>query len=347
MFSTESEISNIVIRGANWIGDAVMTLPAIQALREAFPHANISILSPERNADVFRAQSAINEVIAFETDGAAYTRARRQAKLIRERGFEVGIVLPNSFESALALALANIPHRIGYATDFRKALMTKAVPTPHWKRKRHESFYYLALIAEAFGTPMQNEAPKMLYSVPESAVAAGFELLAQYGRRPDAPLIAIGPGSTNSAAKRWPAQYFGRLCTLIARSYDVDFVLLGSSGDAAAAIETSASTDVKVIDLVGKTNLAEAIGILSAAAAFISNDMGLAHLGGAIGIPTAVIFGPTDDRTTRPLGAKVRIIREPVECSPCMLRNCPIDHRCMTRLLPERVFEEIKNWVLN
>lgn len=347
MTSTKSKISNIVIRGANWIGDAVMTLPAIHTLRDAFPQANIVLLTPERNADVFRGQEAINEVVPFSTAGSAYSRARRQARLISGRGFDVGIVFPNSFESALAFAMAKIPHRIGYATDFRSPLLTKAIAVPNWKQTKHESFYYQALILDAFAMPLQNETRTFHYNASESAIAAGGKLLEQNGRRPNVPLIAIGPGSTNSAAKRWPAEYFGLLCSIIARKIDVDFVLLGSSGDVDAARETAAGIDGKAIDLVGKTSLSEAIGILSAASVFISNDMGLAHLGGALGIPTAVLFGPTDDRTTRPLGPQVKIIREPVECAPCMLRNCPIDHRCMTRILPERVFEEIKDWILN
>lgn len=339
------DISNIVIRGTNWIGDALMSFPAIQKIKNDFPNARITILTPNRNADLFYGQPPVDDVIAFNPKGSAYGRARRQANLIRGHKFDLGFVFPNSFESALALAMAKIPHRIGYATDFRSPLLTQSVAVPEWKSSKHESFYYLALTAAVSGQPVSPELPGIEFVATSSAINSAREILNRMGHKSERPVIAFGPGSTNSTAKRWPAAYFSQLCTLMASVVEADFVILGGSEDIEVASQVESDTKVRLINLTGKTTLSEAIGILSLSSVFISNDMGLAHIGAALDVRTAVIFGPTNDVTTRPLGKAVKIIREPVECSPCMLRICPIDHRCMNRIHPKRVFEEIRDWL--
>lgn len=331
----------IVIRGANWIGDAVMTMPAIRRLREIYPDAHIALNINEWAMGVFDRFDAIDEIIPLPSSGSRIARIRRQAADLRERRFDVSILFTNSISSALAPSFAGIPERIGYAGQLRSMLLTTRIAVPEWKAERHESLFYLNLI-DNIGGPVPAEIdpamPKLEISGEQKAAAIEF-LLSKGIAAGNAP-IAIGPGSTNSNAKRWPAEYFARLCDLIAASLpEVPILILGAASDSDAAKKVvSAARTKNIRDLTGSTDLATAASVLSVCRLFISNDMGLSHLSAAAGTPTIVIFGPTNERSTHPLGPSVRIIREPVECAPCMLRECPIDHRCMTRISGERVY---------
>jgi heptosyltransferase-2 len=324
----------IVVRGANWIGDAVMTLPALRRLRSIYPEAHIALHTREWAEGVFRDLDVINEILAIPRSAGKLESVRSQARQLRPHKFDLAVLFPNSFESALVTRLSNIPKRLGYATQGRSFLLTDPLEVPEWKGSRHESEYYLNLC----GTP-RSPLDQIKLVVSEERKIDAKRLLSEYGVETTKPVIAFGAGSTNSRAKRWPAENFAKLSDMIAAETGSAPVFMGSQDEADVTRKIVQTAEHSFVDLCGKTDLATATAILSVADLFISNDMGLAHIAAATGTPTIVIFGPTKDETTRPLGPHIEIIRENVDCSPCMLRDCPIDHRCMTRIGPERVLE--------
>jgi len=323
----------IVVRGANWIGDAVMTIPAMRRLRRMYPDANISLHTRPWAEGVFRDADFIDEIIQIDGRGSIRS-VIDQSRILRERNFDLAILFPNSFESALVARLARIPERIGYSTEQRGFLLTNAIKVPSWKNESHESRYYLNLIDPGF-----REVEPPILQVSQERRNEALQFLIAAGVRTSRSVVGLGTGSTNSRAKRWLAENFARLADLLSTQSNTDVVLLGGKDETDVSRTVLAAASEPHINLTGKTDLATATAILSELDLFISNDMGLAHIAAAVGTPTIVIFGPTNENTTRPLGSFVEIVRERVECSPCMLRDCPIDHRCMTRISPERVFE--------
>ncbi len=333
----------IVVRGTNWIGDAVMSVPALRELRRLFPDAHIALHTRSWAEGIFRDADFLDEIIAIEKKSSDLSTVLGQVRTLDKRKFDLAVIFPNSYRSAAIAKLARVPRRFGYAKEGRRLLLTDPIRVPKWKNERHESYYYLSLIAEVANRVLGPSAKisddaSPLIDLSEKRRQNGSERLRAAGCADGRPTIAMGVGSTNSMAKRWPASNFAVLADmLIDNGFDV--VLMGSPEERGVSADLSALAKGKLIDLTGTTSLAEAVEILGAVDLFISNDMGLAHVAAAVGTPTLAIFGPTNPLTTRPLPETAEIIREPVECSPCMLRECPIDHRCMTRISPQRVFE--------
>ena len=332
----------ILVKGTNWIGDAVMSLPAVRRIRSAFPEAFVALHTRRWAEGVFRDTDLFDEIISFEPAGSKMRTVIDQSKSLRRCSFDVAVLLPNSFESAMTVRLAGIPRRFGYRTDGRRILLTDSLPVPEWKCKRHESEYYSKL-AEYVVRSMDGEtgsaSTEPLLTVSSERRTGSTQTLASLGVRSGSPVIAIGAGSTNSLAKRWPVEYFAKLCDVLSSAFGAQVVLLGAENEVDVGAQLSKLSGAKVLDLTGKTDLSEATATLAIVDLFVSNDMGLAHIAASLGTPTLTIFGPTNETATAPLGPNARFVREVVECSPCMLRECPIDHRCMTRLTPERVFE--------
>jgi len=321
----------IVVLGANWIGDAVMTIPALRQLRTSYPDAFISLYTRAWAEGVFRDANFIDEIVTISSKGVF-----AQASELRKRKFDLSILFPNSFESALVARIAGIERRLGYSTQHRGFLLTDRVPVPDWKNEDHESRYYLNLVQSIAGARAERSESELPVSKERREAAHSY--LFESGVPDGGAIVGFGAGSTNSMAKRWPAENFARLADLLTDA-GCNVVLLGAANESDVSAAVTAAAKSQLTDPTGKTDLGTATAILSELDLFISNDMGLAHIAAAVGTPTIVIFGPTNDVTTGPLGQFVEIMREPVECSPCMLRECPIDHRCMTRISPERVFE--------
>lgn len=337
----------VVVRGTNWIGDAVMTIPAMRELRRIFPSAHISLLTRSWAEGIFRDASFIDEIITIETNRSKLRSVLTQVKILREHSFDLAILFPNSIESAVAARLASIPLRFGYATEGRSFLLTNPIPKPEWKDQRHETAYYLNVIAAVEKLYLGSETipgsdPNIGLEISPERHMRGRNLLNSFGIDTSRVTVALGSGSTNSRAKRWGAENFARLNDRLQQESGANVLLLGSADEADVARNVYQASSIKPFDLTGQTDLADAVAILSEVDMFVSNDMGLAHIAAAVGTKTIVIFGPTNPITTRPLGANVQIIRKDVECSPCMLRDCPIDHRCMTRISADKLFEKAK-----
>jgi heptosyltransferase-2 len=332
----------IVVQGTNWIGDSVMSIPALRALRQVFPDAEIALHTRSWAEEIFRDADFIDHLITYDRPQSSFAEVRSQARALRQRKFDIAVIFPNSFASALTTRLARIPKRIGFSKESRRILLTDAIDIPTWKSERHEAFYYLKLIEElesrVLGTSTASSVePSISLTVSDERKQKARKLLQARGLDLTRPLVAFGPGSTNSMAKRWPEERYAELADRLAES-GASILLLGGPDDRNAGESILAKTGSKVLDLIGETSLGEAAAILSVCDLMISNDMGLAHLAPAVGSRTIVLFGPTNPVTTRPLSELAEVIRVDVECSPCMLRECPIDHRCMTRITVDQVF---------
>jgi heptosyltransferase-2 len=259
----------------------------------------------------------------------------------------LAILLNNAFESALLAKIGGAKHRLGYGTDGRGFLLTDAIDVPPWKNERHEVFYYLNLIAELetklLGkTEVWEHEPNVSLNVSESRKQTAQKILAESGVDLTRRFVAFCPGSTNSRAKRWPAESYAALADLLQNNLKIQVVLTGAPDELAVSQNVWDYSKTKPILLTGKTTLAQAVAVLSMAELLVTNDTGPAHIASAVGTKTIVIFGPTKPDTTRPFSTLAQIVVKPPHCAPCMLRDCPIDHRCMTGITPLEIFATIQ-----
>lgn len=341
--NSKNSINSIVVVGANWVGDSIMTIPALRELSRIFPEAEIALHTRKWAEGIFRDADFLDWIITYDQSASKVKDVIGQSHTLRLQNFDLAILLPNSFESALTTWLAKIPKRIGYNKDLRGLLLTDPIAVPEWKNKRHEVFYFINLIAEVekrfvgSNTVLHSE-PDSTLQISDERKAEARQILNGAGVDPAKKVIALGTGSTNSRAKRWGADNYAKLNDMLHNELGVNVVLAGTADDAEIADEVQRLSQSQAIDLTGKTDLADAAAILSVVDLLVSNDMGLAHIAPAVGTKTAVIFGPTNPVTTRPFSYNAVVVRKEVECSPCMLRDCPIDHRCMTRISVNEVF---------
>jgi heptosyltransferase-2 len=267
----------------------------------------------------------------------------QKARAWRGRSFDLAVLFQNAFEAALIAWMARVPNRIGYATQRRGWLLTHPLPLPEWHGSRHESLYYLNIVAQL--ETLLYGASKILDCEPvfELNVAAdrqteGRDILHAHGVRDGRPIVALCPGSINSRAKRWPAERYAALGDRFIEETGANILLIGSVAELDVSLAVSKHMRREPLMLTGKTDLAQAVAILSLVDLLVTNDTGPAHIASALGRPTLVIFGPTNPLTTRPLSPVAENLRHPPDCAPCMLRDCPIDHRCMTAITPDEVF---------
>ncbi len=342
----KENIKRVVVRGTNWVGDAVMTVPALRELRQVLPDAHITLVTRPSASELFVGADFLDEVLPYDRRGLSSLLS--QIGEWRRRQFDLALIFQNAFEAALIPALARVPARIGYATEGRRLLLTHALPLPEWRRSRQEVFYYLNIVQElehelgGTRTSVVQEPDTALPKL-EARRAEGLELLRSFGVQGVRPVVALCPGSVNSRAKRWPAERYAALADLLVDSLQAEVLLIGSADELDVSLEVISKMQNRPVLLTGKTNLSQAVAILSVVDLLVTNDTGPAHIAPALGRPTLVIFGPTNPLTTRPFSPVAEIIRHPPVCAPCMLRDCPIDHRCMTAISPEEVFEHARS----
>jgi heptosyltransferase II len=328
----------ILVRGTNWVGDAVMQIPALRQLRGIFPDAHITLCTRDWAKGIFADADFIDEILPISAKESVFS----QSKKLREREFNLAILFTNSFQTALIAKFGKIKTRFGYANEGRSVLLTNSVKKPVWKNERHEIFYYLNLISEVekhyFGIVSEQNA-RFDLQVSDERKSSARKLLNENGVDLSKPIIAFCPGSTNSRAKRWQTASYAKLNDKIQRELNANVVLIGDKSELNVSLEVIDKSEVKPYLLTGKTSLAEVAAILSVCNLLVANDTGPAHISAALGTKTIVIFGPTNPKTTHPIGAE--IVRKNVDCSPCMLRDCPIDHRCMTQISADEIFTKI------
>ena len=325
-------MERIVIRSSNWLGDAVMTVPAVRALKRANPAAHITVLTPEKIAEVWRLVAEADEVIAFSK-----AKIFGVAKLIRRGKFDTGVIFPNSLRTGLEMWLARVPRRVGYAGHSRRWLLTEICGTeksePASAPGRHQVHHYLRL-AEFLGASA------------EADVNFGFPNAALKKREPGKPArIAICAGAEYGPAKRWLPERFAEVVQTLDDPAGSRWQLVGTAKDRAVAEQITAlcPAPAEIENLCGKTTLAELIAILRASDALLTNDTGTMHLAALLGVPVVAIFGSTEPALTGPLGTGHTVVRKRAECSPCFLRECPIDFRCMKEVESATVAEVLRS----
>jgi heptosyltransferase II len=330
---------SILVFAPSWIGDAVMSLGAVRLLRKERPEARLVVLARPSLTDLYEGVSEVDATLRYDPRGADRGVAGLRAAAIRVRSerFDACLLLPNAFRAAAFARLAGIPERWGYATESRGFLLTRRVPPAPRPFGRHQSYYYLELMS---GLGFRVSTPDVGLKVGEGTRRRARLLLEREGWDGKTPLVGVHPGASGSRAKIWSASRFGDVAGKLAGTMGARAVILGGVSESALALEAEAALGGAPLRLQGKTSLGELIGVLSHLSLFLSNDSGPMHLAAALGVPTLAVFGPTDPNETGPLGPRAKFVREPVECSPCLYRDCPIDHRCMERIGVARVYEE-------
>jgi heptosyltransferase-2 len=367
----------ILVRGVNWLGDAVMTTPALMRLREKFPTSHITLLTHEKLRDVYLHHPALNETITFNKEDGLLSLARR----LRDGEFDLALVLPNSPRSAMEAWLARIPRRIGGEWPWRNWFLTDAIPArtgavkmhkrteaevrkliserpstlspaashseataaqPSTAPSSHHLHQYLHLVA-VLGAE-GGELPPMLAVTDEEIAAAkkkfGLENIS-------APIFALNPGAEYGPAKRWPAERFIAAAREIQKRTNCHWLILGGKADVelstsiAGAVRTPHSA---LRSVAGQTSLRELMALLKLSRVLLTNDTGPMHVAAALGTPVVVPFGSTSPELTgpgMPGDTRHRLLKSDAPCSPCFLRECPIDFRCMNGISVERVVEAV------
>lgn len=352
----------ILVRGVNWLGDAVMTTPALMRLREARPSAHITLLTPSKLADLWQSHPAINTVLSVETGEGLFQTARR----IREGQFGMAVVLPNSPRSALEAFLGRVPERVGLARPWRTWTFTKPIapragevhtrkrsaseirglvrqeptkPRDTWPEAAHQILDYLRITAALAADPAPI-APIIAVQPDEVTVARK-----RFGATEGRPLFGLNPGAEYGPAKRWPVERFVEAARIIFEQTNCHWWVFGNSRELPLAESIIAKLPKGAAQsLAGKTSLRELCAALKACALVLTNDTGPMHLAAAVGTPVVVPFGSTSPELTGPgwpPGAGHQLLRGPAPCAPCFRRECPIDFRCMTSITVESVVQTV------
>jgi heptosyltransferase II len=341
-------MTRVVVRAPNWLGDIVMAVPAIAAVRAAHPTAHLAVAAPAAFTDLCAAIPGVDGVVPLRGSGIRALGAHVDA--LKADAFDLAILLTNSFASALAASRAGIAERWGYRRDLRGRLLTRAVSTQPGRKGsaatptgRHHSTYYLRLVASLGMPPVDAGIGPVVLRPPAAAVERAVALLAEAGVEARTRLVGFAPGAAYGSAKRWPPERVAAAIAGVA-GHGARAMLVGAASDREMARAIQSALDpagrAAVVDLVGRTDLATLMAVLARCATVVANDSGAMHVASAVGRPVVAIFGPTDERATAPMGPHT-LVRHDVWCRPCLLRACPIDHRCLRRIDAADVVEAV------
>jgi heptosyltransferase-2 len=341
----ELATAKMLVRVPNWIGDAVLCLPALRALRRALPKAELVVVARPWVADIFRGEELRCRTVAYDSLGRhkGLSGRLRMASILRPEGFAAAILFQNAFDAALLALLARIPIRAGYSRHGRRPLLTHPVPVPRrGEIPRHQAHHYLELLRrlgliEAFSEVRQIPLHGSGHTAARNQLEKLLEKQWPLAWR-EKLLVGIGAGATFGTAKRWPPERFAQLARRLSEESGAACVFFGSEHEKPLAESLVAQAGNSAASLAGETSLADFVRVVEGCDLYITNDTGTMHVAAALGVPTLAIFGPTDEQATRPLGARAQVAAGKAFCRPCLLRHCPIDHRCMTSVSVEDVF---------
>jgi heptosyltransferase II len=329
----------ILIRATNWVGDAIMALPALRAVRTHFPDAAITILARNYIADIYQYEHICQRLMVLDD-------TQRVIGELRAEKFDVALLLQNAFQAAWIAWRAAIPKRIGYARDGRSLLLTKPIRVPKsGEVPAHEQFYYLELLRRSGWIDSLPAESFIALTIPEENRQRASESLAAVGARAGRLRVAVGAGASYGSAKCWPPDRFAELLNRLQEKMEADIVLFGTASEAAVSAAITSGMRHPPIDLTGKTSVADLPALLSQCHLFIGNDSGAMHVAAAVGLPVVAIFGPTDPFGTAPVTPRCTVVQERPYCNPCFLRRCPTDHRCMKRVTPDAVEGAARQWI--
>lgn len=344
------EPRKIMVRATNWIGDAVMALPAIEALRARFPEAEMVVISKPWVSGVYEHHPAVDRQILFDPQGehrgpSGFSKLIRQ---LREEEFDLAVLLQNAFHAAWMAWRARIPARAGYARDGRAPLLTEPIEAPPAAVYGHQAYYYLHLLFRA-GIIARPEPPRPLAETRLEVTAEernwAVRRLESLGIQGPRFLLGLAPGASFGPAKRWLPDRFAALADRLVEVLNADVLVFGSAAEKRLAEEIAGEMDHTPVIIAGETTLRQSMALLERCRVLVTNDSGLMHLASAMALPVVAVFGSTDARTTGPFGPYTRIVQHPVPCSPCGLRECPIDFRCMEGVSVAMVYRAVLEMV--
>lgn len=339
----KEDIRRIVVRGPNWLGDAVMCEPALSQVRTLFPRVDITLLVKPAIADLLAQHPAVNRTLVYDDRGrhAGLIGKWTLAGVLRRHRFDLAILFQNAFEAALIGFLAGIPRRFGYATDGRSLLLTDPVTVPSRTSQRHQVEYYWDLL-KPLGAQGPASAPRLFVTPDESAVIA--KRLADAGIGSSDLVIGVNPGSTYGHAKRWLPDRYAEVVNRVVKEAQgrsgarVGVAIVGAKGEEQLGAAIADQIKTRTVVCSGQTTVRELMALVKRCQLFLTNDTGPMHVAAAFKVPLVAVFGPTDWQTTSPFHVDAQLVRQPVSCAPCLLRECPIDHRCMTEVTVEQVY---------
>ncbi len=326
------------MRGVNWVGDTILTYPTIEALKRHFPKSQITILVPSHLVDLWETSPHVEEILSFKKKRGVQSVLEdfKISRLLREKRFDLGLILPRSFRSAFQLYLAGIPVRIGYKDEGRSFLLTHGIPRTGEVLRSHRVFYYQELL-KFFGIEAESSSPRLCLR--EKDRIGAEEILQKKGLLDGRPLIGINPGAAYGLAKCWYPDRFAELGKRLSQKWKTTFLIFGREEERETAEKIIHRLGEGGVDLTGKTNLLQLAALLERCSLLVTNDTGTMHVASAVGTPVVAIFGPTDPTATGPWGDGHIVVKKKVACSPCFKRVCSTDHRCMELISVDEVEE--------
>lgn len=335
---------NIIVRMPNWLGDAVMATPVLADLRHHFPDAAITAMCKKNVGLLLKEDPHIDEIFSFERP-SGWIHRRKHLEIIqplRQGEFDLGILLTNSWSSALWFYRGNVKELVGYADNFRSPLLTKAVRYSKKKERQHLVTTYKELL-QPLGIPLSTTSPQLYLQSDELAWAKNF--LKRMGIETDKhKIIGINPGAAYGSAKCWLPERFVQVSKKLLEDPQVRIVYFGDAAGAPLVDSICSKLPKEVINLAGKTSIRELMALLKCCAVLLTNDSGPMHIAAALATPLLALFGSTNEVKTGP-NPQGEVIHKHVECSPCYKRTCPIDFRCMTRIESDEVVETLRKIV--
>jgi heptosyltransferase II len=328
----------ILVKAVNWLGDLVMSGPALHAIHDTFPGAHLSVLVRRDLASFFDGALWVDEVIPYRLRGgvAGLLDQRSIIKRIRAGRFDLAVVFPNSFQSALWVTLAGVQRRAGYVADRRGFMLTHKVAARADVERVHQAYHWLVMVGETIGAEGAAEAYHLDVNVQNREKMRAW--LATRRIRPERALVALAPVAAYGPAKEWPPERYAALADILADRHGAECVLVGGIDDRPQCEQIAARCRSGALVAAAETTVGELIALLSLCHGFAGNDSGCMHLAGALGVPTVAIFGSTNPARTGPMGAHCRNIYRALECSPCLQRTCRFGHyNCLRDIAAEEV----------
>ena len=335
----DSSRAQILIRAANWVGDAIMTTPVIRGVRRNFPKARIIILAKPWVIPVYENNPYIDDIIVYQNQtrhkkGMGTLRLSKDIKLY---DFDLAILMQNAFEAALISFFAGIPERLGYNTDARGLLLNRCIKLDPVLKKGHLIDYYIGILK---GAGLEDDGRQIELFITQAEKKEAKKILKENLIDPEKSVIGINPGATGGTAKRWFPEKYASLARQLSETMGVKIVIFGGPGDEKLGQKIAEDSNGSCVNLAGKTSLRLAFALIENCSLFITNDSGLMHAAAALKINQIAIIGSTDYIATAPSNSNSSILRVPVSCSPCMKPECPIDHKCMSLISTDMVFQK-------
>lgn len=332
----------LIIRAPNWVGDAVMAMPVVDNTKEMTGADHVAIMARAGTAPLYANHPDVDRVVVIDDKKSRIRGPREAANLIKEDHYDVGMLLPPSFSSALIFKLAGITGRVGFAGEGRSLLLTRAVKIPD--EPRHRARQYLYLMEQTTGRKGAFRNPQVYLS--HEDIERGEEVLTEHAIGYDDPYIVISPQAV-AESRRWGVDRYGMLAKRLTEEIACKAVLLGAAADAETGAVARDHAPESVVNLCGRTDLMAAAAVLSFARLFVGNDSGLAHLAAAVGCPVVVLSGPDDPAETSPLADKKKVIIKDIDCISCVKNVCPKSGddfmRCMKLIQVDEVADAAKS----